>query len=291
MTSTTGVVTMPFMSSSAPVRRELGLSSALADRHHHAVWRAALRRWYLAQGRVEQICYVIGAVLIASGGLHLVIAGLDDRPWSGPLSWRKPATFGVSFGLTLVAITWLSSYLRLSTAARAWLLGIFAADCVVEVLGITVQAWRHLPSHFNTRTPIDASIAYGLAAGGAVLIVVLGVLAVTALRGRIDASPSMRIALRVGFTLLMAGLFSGVAMIVRGTSLIRAGDESGYSAAGYLKWFHGITLHAVVVLAALAWLLDRSDQSETRRKWVLTAASAVYVTMAILTLTWSVQHA
>jgi hypothetical protein len=266
------------------------LSTTLAERDRHATQRAALRRWFLEQDRVEQACYVIGAMLIASGGLHLVIAGLDDRSWSGPLSWRKPATFGLSFGLTLVWVTWVSSYLRLSTRARSWLLGIFAVDCIVEVLGITVQAWRHLPSHFNTRTTPDAAIAYTLAGGGAVLIIVLGAFAVTALRGRIEASPSMRIALRVGFPLLMAGLFSGVAMIVRGTSLIRAGDESGYAAAGYLKWFHAITLHALPVLTAFAWLLARSHLSEARQTRIVAAASAVYAALAMLTLAWSVQR-
>jgi hypothetical protein len=29
-------------------------------------------------------------------------------------------------------------------------LGLFVTGCVVEVSGITLQAWRHVPSHFNT---------------------------------------------------------------------------------------------------------------------------------------------
>jgi hypothetical protein len=126
-----------------------------------------------------------------------------------------------------------------------------------------VQAWRHLPSHFNTETPSDAFIAYSLAAGGAGLVLVLGSFAVTALRGRIDATPSMRIALRTGFALLLAGLAAGIAMILRGQTLVKAGNSAAaYDIAGYLKWFHGVSLLAILVLPTLAWWLSRTRHSE-----------------------------
>lgn len=227
---------------------------------------------------VERACYLIGAVLIISGVIHLGVAVVDSRPWLGPLSWRKPVTFGFSFDTVLISIVWVSSYLLLSPRARTWLLEVFAADCVVEVTGITVQAWRHVPSHFTTKTPFDSVIAFSLAAGGAVLIIVLGLLALTALRGRIDAAPSMRLALRAGFGLLLAGLASGVAMIVRGETPIKAGDRAAaYGTAGYLKWFHAVTLHAVLVLPALAWWLARTDRSEAARTRVIAAAALAYL--------------
>lgn len=238
-----------------------------------------------AQRPVERTCYLIGAVLIASGLLHVGVAAVDARPWLGPLSWRKPITFGVSFGTVLISITWVSSYLRLASRLRTWLLGVFAADCIAEVAGITVQAWRHVPSHFNNVTPFDAVIAYSLAAGGAVLIIVLGSLAITAFRGNIDGPPSMRLALRAGFALLMVGLAAGVAMIVRGESLIRSGHRTAaYDTAGYLKWPHAITLHAVLVLPLLAWWLARSDRSEPRRTTIVATAAITYVAVAVVAL-------
>ncbi|GGN33048.1 hypothetical protein FHR83_001711 [Actinoplanes campanulatus] len=51
------------------------------------------------------------------------------------MSWRKPITFGLSFGLTLLTVVWLSAYLPLSGRRRGWLLGIFAVDCCAEVAG------------------------------------------------------------------------------------------------------------------------------------------------------------
>jgi len=234
-----------------------------------------------AQRPVERTCYLVGAVLIASGLLHLAMFALDPRPWLGPLSWRKPVTFGVSFGLTLVAITWIASYLRLTDQARSWLLGLFAADCVLEVFGITLQAWRHVPSHFNTTTPANSVVAFSLAAGGALLILTLGSLAVTAFGGRIDASPRMGLAMRAGFALLLAGLGSGVAVIVRGTTLSRAGHlTAAYNTGGYLKLFHAVTLHAVLVLPLPAWWQGRTNTSESRRTAAVAAAATGYVLAA-----------
>jgi hypothetical protein len=238
---------------------------------------------------IERWCYAIGAVLIASGLFHLGVLVFGDRSWYGPLSWRKPATFGLSFGTTLISITWVSTYLRLRPRTRALVLGIFAGDCVLEVLGITVQAWRDVPSHFDTESAFDSVVAFSLAGGGAVLIVVLGTLAVTVFRGRVDGMPSMRLALRGGFGLLLAGLAAGVAMIVRGEVLINTGHrDAAYESAGFLKDFHGVTLHAVLVLPALAWWLARTSSTEERRTRIVALGIVAYVAAAAAVLLISV---
>jgi hypothetical protein len=246
---------------------------------------ADVRTWVLERRPVERWAYLVGVGLIIVGLAHLVVATVEPRPWLGPLSWRKPVTFGVSFGSVLIAVTWVSSYLRLTDRTRTLVLGVFTADCVVEVTGITVQAWRHTPSHFNNVGPLNSTIAFTLAAGGGVLIVTLGRLAVAALRGEVDARPSMRLALRGGFALLLAGLAAGVAMIVRGEQLIREGHRGlAYTAAGYLKWFHAITLHAVLVLPLLAWWLARTHRTERRRQQIVAVGIAVYIGAAVIAL-------
>jgi hypothetical protein len=206
-------------------------------------------------------------------------------PWEGPVSWRKPTTFGLSFGLTLITITWVASYLLLSPRVRAWVLGVFAADCVLEVAGITVQAWRHVPSHFNTETPLSTVIAMSLAFGGAVIIVVLGTLAVAAFRGRTRGPGDLRLALRAGFALLLVGLATGAVMIAKGQILIRSGHrQEGYDTAGSLKSVHGITLHAVLVLPALAVLLAALGWAPERRHKAVAIAVALYVVATVVAL-------
>jgi hypothetical protein len=228
--------------------------------------------------RVETVAYVIGGLLMLSGVVHFAVFLIDGGPWEGPVSWRKPTTFGLSFGLTLITVAWVSSSLILRPRTRAWLLGVFAADCVLEVAGITIQAWRHVPSHFNTETPVDRTIAMSLAFGGAVLVAVLGTLAVVALRGRVRGGPDLVLAMRAGFFLLLVALGTGVAMIVKGTVLVRQGHpQLAYDTAGSLKPLHGTTLHAVLVLPLVARLTRVLGWSERRRYRAVVAATGLYL--------------
>jgi hypothetical protein len=226
---------------------------------------------------VERACYAVGAALILAGLFHLGVFAVRGGPWSGPVSWRKPTTFGLSFGLTLATVAWVTSYLRLPGRLRTVLLLVFAADCVVEVAGITVQAWRRVPSHFNMSGTTNRSIAIMLAIGGAVLVATLTVFAVAALRGDPAQAPSMRLALRAGFVTLLIGLASGIAMIARGVALGNSGHpELAYQLGGFLKPVHGVSLHGVLVLPAVAWLLRRTPWPEARRVRAVALAAGAY---------------
>ncbi|MEP6853149.1 MAG: hypothetical protein ABJA87_10900 [bacterium] len=108
-------------------------------------------------------------------------------------------------------------------------------------------------------------------------------------RSGVDGPPSMQLAVRAGFALLLAGLTAGVAVIVRGEVLINTGHRGGaYDSAGFLKLFHAVTLHAVLVLPALAWWLGRTSWSEDRRTRLVSRAVLAYVAAAALTLVGSV---
>ncbi|MGW1531763.1 hypothetical protein [Streptomyces aureus] len=240
----------------------------------------------------ERLCHATGALLVLSGLLHLVVFAVDGGPWDGPVSWRKPVTFGLSFGLTLMAITWVTSYVRMEARVRGVLLLVFAADCVVEVGGITLQAWRRVPSHLDMETGFDTAVSMTLAVGGAVLVVVLTAFAVASFRSRPDGPAGMPLAVRSGFAVLLLALASGAVMIARGVVLTRTGhQEAAYHSTAPLKPLHGVSLHAVLVLPALAWLLARTGWSEERRERIVRAAvwcyaAAVLVTGVQAVLTW-----
>ncbi|MEV7404774.1 hypothetical protein AB0N93_30850 [Streptomyces sp. NPDC091267] len=238
---------------------------------------------------VEALCYATGAVLIASGLVHLVVLVADGGSWEGPVSWRKPVTFGLSFGLTLIAIAWVSSYLRIGVRTRAVLLGLFAADCVLEVAGITLQAWRHVPSHFNMETPFDTAVSMTLAVGGGVLVVILSLLSAAAFVRRPGGPDGMALALRAGCGILVIGLLSGAAMIARGVYLTRAGHQlAGYASTASLKPLHGVSLHAVLVLPALARLLALTSWNASARVSVVRAAVGCYAAAVAAALVWAV---
>jgi hypothetical protein len=231
--------------------------------------------------RVERASYGVGAVLMASGLVHLGVLVVTGGSWQGPVSWRKPTTFGVSFGLTLVTIAWVASYIRLGRRTRTWLLGLFAGACVLEVSLITLQAWRRVPSHFNLETAFDGLVARTLALGGGVLIAVIAVLTVASWRADPQVAPSMRLAVRAGLVALDVAVLVGAVMIATGISRALGGDQqAAYAVGRALKPAHAVTMHGVLVLPAVAWLLARAGWPEDRRVRVVWLAVAGYALLA-----------
>ncbi|NUT43302.1 MAG: hypothetical protein HOV86_25260 [Thermoactinospora sp.] len=202
---------------------------------------------------MTRLWYSIGTLLLVAGLFHLGVLAVTGGPWDGPVSFRKPFTFGVSFGLSVLALTWVAGFVRLR-GKNLWL-GAFVTASVVEVVFITVQAWRGVPSHFNQETAFDTLVSRFLAFGGGVLIAVVIALTVASFRRNPEISPSMRLAVRAGFvTLLLAMAFGGV-MIARGMVEVATGNpQLAYTLAGSMKPAHAVLMHGVLLLPALAAL-------------------------------------
>lgn len=241
---------------------------------------ASLRSFWIHGRRIERVGYLVGALLLTSGIIHLGILAFGGGSWEGPLSFRKPAVFGLSFGLTLITIVWTASFLPLAERTRQALLAIFTTASIVETALVSLQAWRGVPSHFNVETAFDGHVARALAAGGFTLVVIIIVLTIAAFRRNPTVPISMQIALRVGYAVLCGAMGIGAAMIARGMMLVFAGEASrAYATGGYLKPTHAVTMHAILVLPALAWLLSFTDWSEDRRVRVVRAASVGYIVL------------
>jgi hypothetical protein len=146
-----------------------------------------------------------------------------------------------------------------------------------------VQAWRGVPSHFNVATPFDAAVTRGLAGGGAVLVLVIVALTIAAFRVRPDVQPSLRIAIQAGFITLCTSMAVGGAMIARGMTFVFEGDaQTAYLTGGVWKPMHAVTMHAILLLPAMAWLLSFVNWSEAERVRVIRITVAAYAAFAVL---------
>jgi hypothetical protein len=241
----------------------------------------SLWQFWIRGAAVDRIAYTVGGVLLVSGLIHLSILVMSAGSWQGPLSWRKPATFGLSFGLTLITIAWVASFLRLDRGARNGLLGVFTVACTLETALVTVQTWRGVPSHFNLETTLDGLVARALAIGGLALVTVIVALTFVSFRANREVPPSLRIAIRIGFVALLGAVAVGALMIAKGMTLVFAGDpSSAYATGGTLKPTHAVAMHAILVLPALAWLLSFATWSEHRRVVAVIAAALGYTVLA-----------
>lgn len=223
----------------------------------------------------QRVGYTVGALLMLSGVFHGVVYLVDGGAWGGPLSWRKPIVFGLSFGLALLTLTWLLSFLRPRRLAGWLTVGIFAFAAVGEVFLISMQTWRGVASHFNESTDFDAAVFNWM--GRLVLVVGLTIVVITVWAFiRLDAPTSLALAIRLGLVLMLVSQGVGVQMIVEGGNT--------FGSEGALKLPHAFTLHAVQVLPALALLLLAAESTERRRVRIVTLGAVGYALVIASTM-------
>lgn len=258
------------------------IGTHLAQRRRTGAFRvlaADLFARYRDGRRIERLCYRIGALLIAVGLLHLLVQGILGGPWTGPVSWRKPFAFGLAFGVTLISVALASTRVVLRERLRQLCLGAFATACVVEVIAITVQAWRGVSSHFNTTSPLNTVFAMGAAFGGGVLVLSTLALTISAMR-RQDTSTSRatRIAVRWGFGTLLLAMLIGAAMIAIGVREAATNSlEQAYWSSTMLVPAHAVAMQGILVLPGLAWLSRFTAWPSSKRDRTVVLGTAGYL--------------
>jgi len=223
----------------------------------------------------QRFAYACGALLLLSGLFHLVVYLVDGGPWEGPLSWRKPIVFGLSFGITLVTIAWLMTFLRAKRMTGWIVVGLFAVASLAEVFLVSLQTWRGVASHFNETTQFD-SMVFSYMGMLVALLVVLTVYVTIRSFLRMDAPPSLAWAIRLGLLLMLVSQAVGVQMITEGGNT--------FGAAGALKVPHAVTLHAVQILPGLAILLLVARSTERRRIRIVALGAVGYAVLIASTL-------
>ena len=182
------------------------------------------------------------AIFFASAAFHFGVWILDGMPsLAGPVSWRKPMTFGLSSGLLSFTLAHVLGLMRPTRGLvrQAWLFSILL---VTEVALIDLQQWRGVASHFNSATPLDGAIFNTMGAlisSVAVLIIVW----TRASFGPLATTRAYAWAIRAGMILLNLGNFVGVYM-------------AATQATG-LKPVHGAMLHAIQAFPIAVWLVSR----------------------------------
>ncbi|EMY34448.1 hypothetical protein D477_009505 [Arthrobacter crystallopoietes BAB-32] len=231
-----------------------------------------------------KVLTAVGLLMFASAAFHAVVFLLSGTAWEGPVSWRKPITFGLSLGLTAITIALVEARLRLWRWVSWALLGTIAVVTLVEDFLITMQVWRGVPSHFNIGTPFDAAVFSLMGQTVAVFALVLTVLAILTFTSAKPGASALTLTIRAGMVLLIAGQVLGAAIIAAGTPAMVSGDEAALfgphgvmaGAAGVLKSPHAVALHAVQVLPLLGWLVQQVPWSEVRRRRAAWSATAGY---------------
>ena len=241
-----------------------------------------IRRAWSSRRPYQTVSWAIGAALIVGGLVHLAVFAFDTRPWAGPVSWRKPATFGLSFGLTTLTLAWISGLLRYRRMLAVATLAV-AVGSLVEVSLVAMQAWRGVPSHFNQATGFDSAV-FSLM-GITVAVIAAGIVVITFYAFRsFDADPAMVVGVRVGLLVLLAAQALGAAIIGNGLALGQSPTQTNlatFGEAGAMKVPHAVTMHGIQILPIYALLLASTSLAPRRRRNLMWVGAAGYAGLAL----------
>jgi len=238
------------------------------------------------------------------GALAVVTAAgifLDPRVLTGAPIWVKPFKFAVSLGIYGLTIAWMLSVLPRRSRVGEWAAVVIVAVAVIEEAIIVLQAARGTTSHYNEATPFDAALWKAMGLSIMMLFVSHLIIAVAALRQRIQ-DRTIAYGMRLGLGLSLLGMLAAVPMVIpRGEPEIDgvAGAHSvgvpdggpgllflGWSTTGGdLRIGHFFGLHALQVLPLLAFLLTRTGLADRVRARLLLVGGAAYGVLNVL-LTW-----
>ena len=212
-------------------------------------------------------------VLLSSAAAHVVVLLVSGGEWAGPVSLRKPITFGLSISMLLWTLGWVIDRLGSRPRLEKGLSRALVISGLLEVGLITVQAWRGVPSHFNYTTVTDLIVFVFM--GVTVAVLSVGLLVTTVLAfSRPPTDPTIRLAVRAGMVLVVTGLGIGQWMIELGNDFVEQTDrvpdpvlagEAGVPTFPHALAFHGIQVFlGAAILAGFAGLAARSAQRVVR---------------------------
>ena len=259
-----------------------------------AIARPDVLRWHRPLLVLTGVMAVL-AVVTAAGIF------LDPRVLTGAPIWVKPFKFAISLGIYGLTIAWMLSVLPRRSRVGEWAAVVIVAVAVVEEAIIVLQAARGTTSHYNETTPFDAALWKAMGISIMLLFVSHLIIAVAALRQRIQ-DRTIAYGMRMGLGLSLLGMLAAVPMVIpRGEPAIdgiagahSVGMPDGGPGLPFLGWSttggdlrigHFVGLHALQALPLLAFLLTRTALGDRIRARLLLVGGAAYGVLNVL-LTW-----
>jgi hypothetical protein len=265
------------------------------------------------QGSALPLHRPLAVLAIGTGVLAVVLLAamaLDDRQLLGVSVWLKPWKFAVSIAIYALTVAWMVTLVgtgaRLARAAAT----LAAVALGIEIAIITLQAARGVPSHFNTQTPLDATLFYVMGTSILAVWAATLVLALVLVGQRLD-DRVLAAGLGWGLAVSLLGMMLAVLMInpvnqwVQQLShgpptLLDGGHTVGgvdggpgmpvtnwSTRAGDLRAPHFVGIHALQLLPLVAWLLGRHGRrlGGGRQVRLVHLAGLGYLGVVVL-LTW-----
>ena len=211
-------------------------------------------------------------ILFWAGALNLLgllIATLlsisDTRLLLGINPWIKPMKFFTSITFFLWTTAWFMAETRDLPRARAIVRWTIAVAMAIEMILITTQTVRGVPSHFNESTAINIIIFSIMGLTIAVSTVAMGLFLSILRRDTPPRRAGYLWGMRLGVALFLLASIEGGVIIANGAHTVSQPDGgpglpfvNWSTTGGDLRIAHFFGMHAMQALPLFGFLLDRT---------------------------------
>ena len=236
----------------------------------------------MAPGSGPLLAFALVSLGVLAASLLLML--VDPRQVLGASTWLKPAKFAISFVINAGMIALLLRWLQPLTRGTRRAVGLIVGTLTVEMVIITGQAARGVPSHFNSATALDGVLFTVMGASISVAWGAMVYLTWRAFRQRF-ANRALGWGIRMGLLAMVLGSALGFVMprptaaqletLAAGRPTPQLGGHAvgvpdggpglpvtGWSTeGGDLRIPHFVGMHGLQLLPLVGWLLGRRRPS------------------------------
>jgi hypothetical protein len=235
--------------------------------------------------------YWVGLALLLVSIPTLALTFLDGRQLQGVSVWLKPFKFQLSTGVYLLTLALYMAWLpaaALRTKTARYVVWAAVVSGLFEVGYITWQGSQGAPSHFNTQTPLLATMYTLMGIGAVVLASAALVLGILIARNRdygLPAAVKLAVVLGLILTFAIGTGFGGYLSAQRAGHWVGGvlSDSGGLPlvkwsrSGGDLRVAHFFGIHAMHFIPAFAFALHLAGSMRMRQTTQKRAVQAVWI--------------
>jgi hypothetical protein len=256
---------------------------------------------------VLMISAAVNAMMLVVALLGLVV---DTRQVLNMPAWSKTVKFGLSQALYTVTLICILEQIKVRPQLMRWIGHLTGAMLIIEIVIITGQTVRGVPSHFNNMTAFDAML-YRTMGIAIVLVWLSNIVAFVALLRERSSSLTLAWGLRLGLGVALVGMAAAFAMAAPNatqSAALEAGQDIGMLGShnvdvmtdgetrmlpflgwnmegGDLRIAHFIGLHGAQIIPLFAlWVIRAQRTSDQAGAAVVCMFAAGYLGIALITL-------
>ncbi len=229
------------------------------------------------------ILYKIGLFNFLISGIALVGMLIDDRMLMGVNVWLKPFKFGISTGIYILTVGFMTTLYPFSVRKKNIINNLVSWTLFVEILIIAMQGARGVQSHYNQSNAVDGILFGFMGIFIAINVMIMVLFLIETIRLKMKVPNAVQWAIGLGWLIILLGSWIGGQMISQMAHNVGVADGGAglpvvnwSTVAGDLRVAHFFGIHAIQVLPLFAWFLYRNWKTSSLNRIVAVLAFSLF---------------